>query len=147
MHTPIIYLRKLLLIFLVGLYSTQPVYSLALLLILSILILVILIFYKPFKDDATDYICIAIEAVVVVTITVLIMLKTNENVFSDGVKSAAGWFVLALDSAMLAVAIGWWGWRTIKKELLTACCLRQEGVMPIGNAAKLSGDHRHASDQ
>lgn len=58
MHTPILYLRKLLIIFLVGLYSTQPIYSLSLILVISCLIFVILIFYKPFKNDITDYVSI-----------------------------------------------------------------------------------------
>lgn len=60
MHTPIIYLRKLFLIFVAGLCSTEPVYSLSLLLITSALLFVILLFYKPFISDITDYICITI---------------------------------------------------------------------------------------
>ena len=60
MYTPILYLRKLLIIFLVGIYSTYPVSSLFMLLVMSSLLLVILFFYKPFKNNVTDYMAVVL---------------------------------------------------------------------------------------
>jgi hypothetical protein len=79
-------------------------------------------FYKPFKDDITDYICISMEAVLVLNLILLIVMKTNENVFSNNVKMGIAYLIVGVDAAMMLVAIGWWGWRTLKSEVFTWCC-------------------------
>ena len=119
MYTPIIYLRKLLIVFIIGLYSDQPVYALTLLLTMSALVFVVLLFYKPFKDDFTDYLCIAIEATLVFTFFALIVLRTNHNSLGSTGRSVVGYFILLIDILAILAAIVWWGWRTIK---LILCC-------------------------
>lgn len=128
MHTPIVYLRRILIIFAIGFYNDKPVYALSLILVMSILMLVILIFYKPFKDDITDYICIMIEAIIVTTIFLLCLLETNKNTFGDNTKVGLCNFVVAIDCIALLVAILWWGWRTLRSYILPASCFEKNVV-------------------
>lgn len=113
MYTPILYLRKILLICLVGLYSTFPISSLFMLMVLSALLLVILFFYKPFKNPITDHITVALEVCLIVTIFLLVIIKMNEDILSDSARFGIGLTVTVLDVLILMVAVGWWGYLTI----------------------------------
>lgn len=71
------------------------------------------------------------------TITLLILLKTNENALSDVAKGSIGWLVVGIDGLAIAVAICWWGWRTIKTELLVLCCYKKrDAIEPITTSVK-----------
>lgn len=118
MYTPILYLRKLLLICLIGLYSTYPISSLFMLMVLSALLLVILFFYKPFKNPVTDYIVITLEFCLIFTIFLLVLLKMNEDILSDSARFGIGMVVLIIDVLVLLLGVGWWGYLTVANYVL-----------------------------
>lgn len=120
MYTPILYLRKLLMICLVGLYSTYPISSLFMLMVLSALLLVILFFYKPFKNPITDHISVVLEVCLITTILLLVLLKINENVLSEGARLGIGLTVTIIDVLVLLMAVGWWGYLTITGYVMKA---------------------------
>lgn len=113
MYTPILYLRKLLLIFLIGLYSTYPISSLFMLMVLSALLFVILFFYKPFKNPVTDYVVIVLEVCLILTIFLLVILKMNEDILSDTARFGISVTVTIIDILVLLGSVGWWGYLTI----------------------------------
>ena len=111
MYTPFAFVRKIIFTLMLCIQPDQPISSLTLLLIFTILIMVCLFFYQPFENQITDYVSIFMEVMLIFYVLTLMLFGLNV------VKDISGHYVAITGISFVIIAgaidLGWLCYLTV----------------------------------